>query len=967
MNRSATRTGHHGVPPLRKGGTWLPFGCVSPAYGFVFASILVHLLVPAALAGQEPPGSGDPQPFAYAAYTGMVIRGITVEIQECPWCRETVRNLAVDLVSLKEGEAFTEERFRLTMEALQLSRRFEQITPIFERFEGGIVLTLAVKPSRIVKDIRISGEYPLFRSDVLKAMSVYVGDSLLPDTLAQQEELIRSLYRKEGYANPKVTVKEGDVLNGTVVIDVDIRPGDYYTLESVKISGNDAVTDAEILSRMSSWRQSFFIFASGRFLEADLAQDIKDIRDLYWQRGYPECEITYTVDRDEKDLAVSTAVTIVEGPLYDLSIKGNDHFWAYTLKQDVVMFEEGNRRDRGLRRSTQNMVDRYRAEGFLDVEVEALEEKETVRDRKRRTLELVVTEGPRTLVEAVVFTGATAISEERLRDAMQTGNPSFFKDPVYDPDVLAEDIAALKGLFLARGYTAVEITPEVAFTTDRTGATVTVQVAEGVRTVVTSLAIEGLASVGERKALAALGLRQGRPYREGLVRSDETVLSDLVSGTGHPYVKVRGETVFNADRTEAAVVYHVDEGPFVTMGNIYYSGNFRTRTSVIRRELEIDPGEPFSLKTMLEGQKRIRDMQAFESVQFKTMGIREQQDRVTLLIDMEEVKPYYYEAGFGYVTDRGLYGRAKAGDRNLFGLNKHAWLGGEVSQIGYRGDLSVTQQRIFDAPVLNTYTLSYERKEEFNQIFGTSVWTSALSFLWRYEPRITTSLGFRYELRDQFLQDSSYTIPEGDEDSYRPRSVLVTTPSVSYDSRDSFVRPKKGIYSSYSVDISKGYQSSLDNFLKHYVNLRFYYSPTRRVTFAWLGRFGYIDPFGDVSRIPEDQLFYLGGTMSVRGFDENTLRFDAGGDPVGGRMAIAGSMEARVELTRDWETALFYDTGTVRRTLVNAGSEDVRSSAGIGMRYLTPIGPIGVLYGRKIDRKDGESAGRFHISVGYTF
>jgi outer membrane protein assembly factor BamA len=118
----------------------------------------VHLLLPAALAGQEPPGSGDPQPFAYAAYTGMVIRGIAVEIQECPWCRDTVRNLAVDLVSLKEGEAFTEERFRLTMEALQLSRRFEQITPIFERFEGGIVLTLAVKPSRIVKDIRISGE-----------------------------------------------------------------------------------------------------------------------------------------------------------------------------------------------------------------------------------------------------------------------------------------------------------------------------------------------------------------------------------------------------------------------------------------------------------------------------------------------------------------------------------------------------------------------------------------------------------------------------------------------------------------------------------------------------------------------------------------------------------------------------------------------------------------------------------------
>ncbi|MCU0577329.1 MAG: BamA/TamA family outer membrane protein, partial [Desulfobacterota bacterium] len=609
----------------------------------------------------------------------------------------------------------------------------------------------------------------------------------------------------------------------------------------------------------------------------------------------------------------------------------------------------------------------YRRSGFLFTRVEALEEKETIGSARSKTIELHITEGPRTLVDAVHFEGAAAFREEKLAGAIQTGNAILLQKKAFVPEVLAEDMETLKALYLKDGYNRVEITPKVDWKEDKTGVSVTLQINEGVRTMVTTLRIDGLMSVPEKKAFASMGLREGRPFRDNLVKSDEAALAELVSGKGHPYVKVRGVATLSEDLSGADVAFHVDEGPFVTMGNIYYRGNFDTRTSVIRRELEIESGEPFSLKTMLEGQKKIRDMQAFESVQFKTMGIKEGHDKVTLLVDMEEIKPYYYQAGLGYVTDRGFYGNAKAGDRNLFGLNKHAWLGGEVSQIGYRGDLNLTQQRIFGAPVLNTCTLSYERKEEFNQIFGTSVATSAINFLWEYEPRITTSLGFRYELRDQFLQDSSSTIPEGEEDAYDPRAILVTTPFISYDTRNSFVRPLKGTYSSYSVDISKGYQTSLDNFLKHYVNLRFYYTPWRRITFAWLGRFGYIDPFGEASSIPEDQLFYLGGTLSVRGFDENKLRFDANGDPVGGRLSMAGSMEARIELTSDWETALFYDTGAVRKPLADAGSDEFRSSIGIGMRYLTPIGPIGILYGHKLDRKEDESAGRFHISVGYTF
>ncbi|HVN72444.1 MAG TPA: outer membrane protein assembly factor BamA [Desulfomonilia bacterium] len=908
------------------------------------------------------------EPFAYAAYEGMNVKAIRIEFKECPWCSRESENLARDLIYLSVEEAFTEKLYRQSANALILSRRFEEVIPEFERVEDGIRVTFLLKPYWEIRDIVIHNEYPLFNSDIIKAMSAYPGDSLLEDMLSEQESLIKELYRKEGYINPEASVMaDRNLADGTVVLNVDIKPGSYYSLDSLKIKGNNAILDAEIKSRMNSWRSSFFIRESGRFRETEFTQDIKNITSLYWQRGYPECEIRQTINKNEKTGHVDAELAVIEGPRYELSFSGNKRFWSYTLKKDIPIFTTGNRKDRGIREGIKNIKDRYRADGYNFTEVEVIEEKETVKQKKIRRLDLHITEGPRTLVSSLGFSGNSAFDEEELKKDMQTGRNFFWSDKVFNPDILDEDLANIHALYIRKGYGDVSISPESTWNKAKTEVSILVKISEGVKTAVTSVRFDGLSSLSEKNALKAIQLRDGKPFVKDLIAADEITLSDIISEKGHPHVTVKGEAVLSKDKTQAFVTYQVNEGRKVTMGDIYYRGNFKTRTSVIRKELGIQPGQPFSLKSMLEGQRNIRDMAVFDSVQFKTFGIKEDRERVTLIIDMDEVKPYYIQAGTGYASDRGLYGNTKAGDRNLFGLNKDAWLGGEVSQIGYQGQLAVTQQRFFDIPITSTYALSYEKKEEFNQIFGTRVWTSSLNFLRVYKPHVTTSLGFRYEYRDQFLQDRSETIPPEDADSYKPRGLFVTTPFISYDTRDSFVRPREGFYSSYSVDISKGYLNSLDNFLKHFLNLRYYYTPFHRVTLAWLGRAGYIYTPDKRSQIPTDQLFYLGGTMDVRGYDENMLRFDATKNPVGGRTSIVGSMEARIDVTQEWETALFYDTGAVRRALVDAGSDMFKSSVGIGLRYVTPIGPMGLLYGYKLNRINGESPGRFHFSVGYTF
>ena len=155
--------------------------------------------------------------------------------------------------------------------------------------------------------------------------------------------------------------------------------------------------------------------------------------------------------------------------------------------------------------------------------------------------------------------------------------------------------------------------------------------------------------------------------------------------------------------------------------------------------------------------------------------------------------------------------------------------------------------------------------------------------------------------------------------------------------------------------------------VRYRLDVRYFFTPLNRLTFALLGRGGYIQTYGSAGTVPDDQLFFLGGTNDVRGFSENMLRFDESGNPQGGRAALAGSVEARINLGRNFELPCFFDTGTVEDSFGTISLDSFRSSVGMGLRYITPIGPIGILYGIKLDPREGESRGRFHFSIGYTF
>jgi outer membrane protein insertion porin family len=554
---------------------------------------------------------------------------------------------------------------------------------------------------------------------------------------------------------------------------------------------------------------------------------------------------------------------------------------------------------------------------------------------------------------------------------MLTRLPGVFHKGQLALDTLEEDMRAIRSLYMARGFLNILATYQIDFDPNRESARIHVTLEEGDQVLVGDIGISGLLSVSLEQARSVMKLRPGEPFRPYMVESDRNALSELISETGRPRVQIR-ESVNNTPKENRADIhYDVEEGPEVVTGRVRFAGNFRTRESVLENEITLKSGEPFRLAQLLKDQARLRDLGIFDSVRFELFGLSEGEPVVDVLITVEERKPYRIETGVGYETEKGTFFHTKLADINFMGADIDAWIAGEISEIGYEFSSDITDPTLLDTRFSGSLGVYAEEVSEFNQAYGTRSVGVTASIRRKFNPVWETGLIFLLENRSVFSADGEPLVGVSDEFGQpleeSKRSFYSAAPYIQYDSRDSRIRPKSGGYANISVEPVRGIDSDLDHFMRYKGDFRYLISPFSRLTLATMLKSGYIRPMNDSGMVSTDQLLYLGGASTVRGYDENLFRYSELGDPVGGRFSLCGSLENRIDLTGNLELALFVDAGKLGEFQVDGISDDVRFSVGIGLRYITPVGPMGIMYGHKLDREPGESSGRFHIAIGYTF
>jgi outer membrane protein insertion porin family len=377
---------------------------------------------------------------------------------------------------------------------------------------------------------------------------------------------------------------------------------------------------------------------------------------------------------------------------------------------------------------------------------------ETAADQEpsgKKVVRIMIEEGLRHIVERVIIQGNQRIKTEEIRAQMLTRPPQGLGNGVYVASVLQEDAAAARALYQKEGFLGSRITETAAVDDQTRKVVVTLDIEEGVQTLVGSVAVEGQDRISADRLLAAARLKSGTPFKPYAVADDENELAAQLSALGYPHVLVKAKVAMSSDQGRADIVFHIDLGPFVEVGRIFWTGNFRTRRTVLNRQMDLKEGAPFSLAAVLAAQRRLRNLDLFQSVQVRTIGLKEKAAKVHLLVTMVEKPAHYFELGGGYETDKGIYGRTKVGDRNFLGTGKDLRLAGEQSQVGYRWEVGATDPRLLGSDVSADLGLYVENQEAFNQDFGYDTMGGKLTLSRPWGPQVTTALGLSYERRQQ--------------------------------------------------------------------------------------------------------------------------------------------------------------------------------------------------------------------------
>jgi len=894
-----------------------------------------------------------------------IVLDIQISLRNSPLNPYPILERAKEHIQLSKGKPFLQRDLLKTIESLEKTRIFRDITSDQIITNNGVIIVIQMTACNVIKDIRISGAFPLFERDVLNVMTVSPGQIWFDDRAKTQIARIKNLYEREGFVHSKIELHaKNDIHDGYYIVEVIIDAGQCSRLNTLDIAGNAYSSDLLLKARMETWKVSYIPGNAGCFKENQLRDDVLELVSWYRKKGYADVRILSKVDRHKQK--VNVKLNIQEGIQSQVHFIGNHFFSHNNLEKSLTIFSKGNRNDTALRRSTRSILKKYREAGFLSANLHI---SNWVRINQKRHVQHIwfhIFEGPRTCIEKIEFIGNNLLTKKQIQKHMKTQFPGVFWDVPYQPGILDEDIPSIKDLYQTHGFLHAHVKKEIQWQADKSKVSIFLHIDEGPETVLRSVSFSGDISVIPPSKLTPL-INQAFNHKQ--IKKSRQLIEAHVSDQGYPYVMVKENIHFTKDRRKADVIFHVHKGKKVRVGHIYFHGNFKTQRSELKEVLSVNSGDNFSLSKTLKAQQNLRDMKIFNSVKLTPLGLKEKKDEIHLFVEVVEKKPLFLELGAGYKTEKGAFGHVKLGDKNLLGKNKSTWIRFEQSEVGYHGEFNIHDPDLFGEKIDTGFAYYIERLKEFNKSYGTQTYGWSLSLNREWSQKIRTDINFRYERRRKFLRDllQDNEDPALSSEELQPRSLIVTTPSIIYDSRNSFIRPRKGIYASYAMDISNGIANSLDDFIKYYLETRGYYEFNENLNFALTGRYETIQAYGALENIPEDQLLYLGGSSDVRGFKENMFLFDEQESPVGGETILSGSIEARYNLGFNFEFFLFFDAGQLLDVRREVSIKQFRSSTGGGLRYHTPIGPIGLMYGLKDHVYGNEDRGRLHFAVGYSF
>ena len=927
--------------------------------------------------------------------------------------------LILSLLQTRPGMPLSIADVRESITHLISLTRYEDVQVYEDAAPGGVRLRYVLVPTHPIDRLEFRGMLGLSEAALRRAVVQRFGNAPAASRADEVARALQMVYRERGYVQPTISPRiEITHKPDRASMVLEINAGPRAIIRDIVTDTDDPVDRAAL--------NGTGIAVGQPYDSANVDAQLEKYQTMLRGRGFYEAQATHTVDFVNAGAVVRVAIQ--RGPHVSVAFSG-DLLPEAERERLVPIRAEASADEDLLEDSNRAIEDYFHARGYRDAMVMYTRE-ETPGEL---TIRFTISRGPRYLVDSLAITGNTSIPTTDLTPIvrMKPGDP--FVQATADAAVTGiRAIYRTRGFTRSMVMPAIAVQPTGSATDDRR-VDVMIAVAEGPRTIVGSVELTGNKVLATSQLLSGGGTVPGKPYSEVDVASDRDRIDLEYRNRGYESVVVEPRVTLADGDTRANVLFTITEGPQVIVDHVIIVGNRRTSTGTIQRELTLRSGEPLGYSARIESQQRLSALGLFRRVNITELT-HESESRRDVLIQVEEAPPTSIAYGGGLeggtrlrptgpngtaeehfeLAPRGSFEITRS---NLWGKNRSIDLftraslksrdivitdtGLRLAQPGpgsgygfneYRVLATYREPKLFNTPadILLTGILDQAIRSSFN--FQTREVRAEVGG--HLTPR--SSVAGRYSFQHTKLFDQRFTPDEEPLiDRVFPQVRLSKfSNSAIRDTRNDLLDPSKGLFLALNSDVAARAVGSEVGFVKTFGQAFEYYRlpGRRRIILATAERIGLahgfprvvstVDANGvsvtqTVQDLPASERFFAGGDTTVRGFSLDRLGTTATVDPKtgfpkGGNGEVVLNAELRIDTIKRFTAVTFVDAGNIFPNASDLSLTDLRPSAGFGVHYRSPIGPIRVELGFNLAPRELvpgvlERRTVLHISLGQAF
>lgn len=879
------------------------------------------------------------------------------------------KGLAVDI-----GQPVESSQVAASLRTLYQTGNYADLRAVTYPEGDGVRLDFVARENFYFSQIIINGlKAPPTEASAAASMQLSLGQTYREQDVKDAVNRLQDTLRDEGLYQARIHVeKHPHPATHEMDIVVNLDSGPRVRAKKIDLINNSEYRDAEILAR--------FKLKPGSELTIGRVQSgLERIRKFMEKSGHLSAGVSSRrEDYDPADNTLPLVVEVTEGPRVQVTVTGAK-FSRRDLKKMIPIYQEGSVDTDLLEEGKRNIRERMEREGYFDATVDyavASREVEAGKAGWKGSEEVItytVQRGMRHQLSQILIVGNHYFSTDLLRNRLAITPTTFFTRPKFSRRLMESDALSMKNLYISNGFLSAKVDTQVDEVSKGKagGLIVRFNIEEGKQTLVSSLKIEGARAFSDEEIRERLGSLPGQPYSDDNVASDRDNVLALYYNQGFPYAtftftavpddspetkaelakqnaakeQLSGEKrKYAIQRAEPVkLVYKIEEGQRISVKRIFLTGYNHTRQRVIRREVQVKPGEPLREGEVIKSQQRLYNLGIFNRVTIEPQNASGSDPEKDIVVLVEEAKRYTIAYGGGFEVQRlasttdPTGGEFQASPRGILEISKENVTGRadslalklRGSTIQGRALLAYTAPNTFNDPKLSLQATAYvERTQDINT-FGQTRYEGNLQLTDQVTPR--TSFLLRYAFRK--VNVNNLNIPPEEVPLFN-QPTLVSQFGATYfrDTRDNPADATKGSSTSADVSVASTAIGSSASFMRYFFQNSTYTPISRNWSFARSLRIGILQPFADTVSltfpaptqeplpqvIPLPERLYAGGGNSLRGFALNQAgpRDALTGFPVGGQAMVILNQELRFPLklpivgTKLGGT-LFYDGGNV--------------------------------------------------------